>query len=140
VQTVSVFVASTIFCKVQPTQCFSWAKAGSLCVVVVAVLMYAHASSFVEAGEKGSGDARTIHRVTHGDATDSSELETVIGSGDIEQDLDSDIARLRGMEVASDYAQDREDSLLENDLSPRENPFKLSPRDGGLEGSLRDAV
>jgi drug/metabolite transporter (DMT)-like permease len=45
VQTVTVFVVSTVFCGVQPAQCFSWAKAASVVVVAVGVLMYAHASS-----------------------------------------------------------------------------------------------
>ena len=48
IQTVSVFVVSTVFCSVQPTQCFSFSKAVALCLVVIGVLMYSHASSFVE--------------------------------------------------------------------------------------------
>ena len=48
IQTVSVFVVSTVFCKVQPSQCFSSAKLASVIIVVIGVLMYAHATSFVE--------------------------------------------------------------------------------------------
>ena len=44
----SVFLVSTIFCEQQPSQCFSWAKAASLIVVVIAVLMYSHATSLRE--------------------------------------------------------------------------------------------
>jgi drug/metabolite transporter (DMT)-like permease len=45
VQTVTVFMVSTTFCGTQPSQCFSWAKAVSVVVVAIGVLMYAHASS-----------------------------------------------------------------------------------------------
>jgi hypothetical protein len=48
IQTVTVFVVSTVFCSVQPSQCFSWSKAVSLVLVVIGVLLYSHASSFVE--------------------------------------------------------------------------------------------
>lgn len=48
VQTGTVFIASTAFCEVQPSQCFTYVKGISVAIVIGAVLMYAHASRLAE--------------------------------------------------------------------------------------------
>jgi hypothetical protein len=128
-----VFVVSTVFCKVQRSQCFSWAKAASLIVVVIAVLMYSHASSFVKAHSNGD---HGIHRTTIKDSLDESELGSLTSD---ENELDAVINRHSALDTSADLLA-REDSLLANDMSPtvspRENPFKHTHSETGLKEAV----
>jgi hypothetical protein len=113
IQTVSVFVVSTVFCKEQPSQCFTWMKFTSLSIVILSVLMYAHASSFVEAAK----DKKPKNK---------SEMP-LVGS----RDLEMTPARTRERTLTVDVDSDVEElALIPDDHSPESGRCRAltSPR------------